>query len=221
MSILELLTDEDEELEKARQINGVVVGIVTNNKDTEGMGRIKVTFPTLSDNSESFWARISTLMAGKDRGSYFLPDVDDEVLVAFGHGDIHKPYIIGALWNGVDTPPETNNDGKNNIRKITSRSGHEIIFNDDNEQMKEKLEIHTKKGHSIILDDSSGAEKIIITDKTESNLIEIDSVQNSIKIESTMKLNIKSKMVEIESDGMMTLKAGATLTLQGALIKIN
>ena len=219
MSILELLTDEDEELEKANQINGVVVGIVTNNKDPDGMGRIKVTFPTLSDDDESFWARMSTLMAGKDRGSFFLPEVEDEVLVAFGHGDIDDPYIIGALWNGVDTPPETNSDGKNNIRKIKSRSGHEIIFND--EKQKEKLEIHTNKGHTITLDDSSGAEKISITDKTENNLIEIDSVQKSITIESTMKLNIKSKMVEIESDGMMTIKAGATLTLQGALIKIN
>jgi len=219
MSILELLTDEDEELEKANQINGVVVGIVTNNKDPDDMGRIKVTFPTLSDDDESFWARMSTLMAGKDRGSFFLPEVEDEVLVAFGHGNIDDPYIIGALWNGVDTPPQTNSDGKNNIRKIKSRSGHEIIFND--EKQKEKLEIHTNKGHTITLDDSSGAEKISITDKTEKNLIEIDSVQNSIKIESTMKLNIKSKMVEIESDGMMTLKAGATLTLQGALIKIN
>lgn len=219
MSILDLLTDEDEELEKANQINGVVIGIVTNNKDPDGMGRIKVTFPTLSDDDESFWARMSTLMAGKDRGSFFLPEVEDEVLVAFGHGDIDDPYIIGALWNGVDTPPETNSDGKNNIRKIKSRSGHEIIFND--EKQKEKLEIHTNKGHTITLDDSSGAEKISIIDKTEKNLIEIDSVQNSIKIESTMKLNIKSKMVEIESDGMMTLKAGATLTLQGALIKIN
>lgn len=219
MSILELLTDEDEELEKANQINGVVVGIVTNNKDPDGMGRIKVTFPTLSDDDESFWARMSTLMAGKDRGSFFLPEVEDEVLVAFGHGDIDDPYIIGALWNGVDTPPQTNSDGKNNIRKLKSRSGHEIIFND--EKQKEKLEIHTNKGHTITLDDSSGAEKISITDKTEKNLIEIDSVQNSIKIESAMKLNIKSKMVEIESDGMMTIKAGATLTLQGALIKIN
>lgn len=219
MSILDLLTDEDEELEKANQINGVVIGIVTNNKDPDGMGRIKVTFPTLSDDDESFWARMSTLMAGKDRGSFFLPEVEDEVLVAFGHGDIDDPYIIGALWNGVDTPPETNSDGKNNIRKIKSRSGHEIIFND--EKQKEKLEIHTNKGHTITLDDSSGAEKISIIDKTEKNLIEIDSVQNSIKIESTMKLNIKSKMVEIESDGMMTIKAGATLTLQGALIKIN
>lgn len=219
MTLLDILTDEDEELEKANQINGVVVGIVTNNKDPDGMGRIKVTFPTLSDDDESFWARMSTLMAGKDRGSFFIPEVEDEVLVAFGHGDIDDPYIIGALWNGVDTPPETNSDGKNNIRKIKSRSGHEIIFND--EKQKEKLEIHTNKGHTITLDDSSGAEKISITDKTEKNLIEIDSVQKSITIESTMKLNIKSKMVEIESDGMMTIKAGATLTLQGALIKIN
>lgn len=211
--------DVFQEGSRDRRVTGVVVGIVTNNKDTEGMGRVKVKFPWRGDSDESYWARVATLMAGEDRGTFFLPEVEDEVLVAFDHGDINHPYVIGALWNGVDTPPETNSDGKNNIRKIKSRSGHEIIFGD--EQSKEKIELHTNAGHTIILDDSAGKEKIEIKDKTGNNSITIDSVQNAITISSQTKLSIKSQMIEIESGGMMTIKSGATLTIQGTLVQIN
>jgi uncharacterized protein involved in type VI secretion and phage assembly len=203
------------------RIHGVVVGIVTNNQDPDGMGRVKVRFPWRDDADESFWARIAVLMAGPERGSYFLPEVDDEVLVAFDHGDIHHPYVLGALWNGQDQPPETNSDGKNNIRKIRSRSGHEIILDDNSEQQQEKVTVKTHAGHQIVLDDSAGQEKIEIKDKTENNTIVIDSVQNSIAIQSQMKVSIKSAMIDIEADTMLTLKAGATLTVQGALVKIN
>ncbi len=220
MSAASLFRDFGDE-SRVRRISGVVIGIVTNNKDTEGMGRVKVKFPWRGDSDESYWARVSTLMAGKDRGAFFLPEVGDEVLVAFDHGDINHPYVIGALWNGVDTPPETNADGKNNIRKIKSRSGHEIIFDDNDEQKKEKIEIHTKAGHTIILDDSAGAEKIEIKDKTGNNSIMIDSVQNAIAISSQMKLSIKAQAIEIESGGMMSIKSSASLTIQGAIVKIN
>ncbi|MBM3235946.1 phage tail protein [Candidatus Poribacteria bacterium] len=219
MNIFDILTDEDQEEARTRRINGVAVGIVTNNKDPDGMGRVKLKFPWLSDSNESYWARIATLMAGKDRGSFFLPEVDDEVLVAFEHGDINHPYVVGALWNGVDTPHETNSDGKNNIRQIRSRSGHQITFDDT--ASKEKVEILTNAGHKIVLDDASGQEKLEIIDKTGSNFIKIDSVQNSISIESAMKLSIKAPMIEIESSGMMTIKASATMTIKGALVQIN
>ena len=86
------------------RILGVVTGVVTNNKDPDKLGRVKVRFPWLSDTDESWWARVASPMAGKDRGVFFLPEVDDEVLVAFEHGDPRFPYVIGALWNG-STPP--------------------------------------------------------------------------------------------------------------------
>lgn len=219
MSLLDILTDEDEEIEKVSRINGVAIGIVTNNNDPDGMGRVKVKFPWLSDANESSWARVSTLMAGNDRGSFFLPEVDDEVLVAFDHGDIHFPFVIGALWNGVDKPPADNSDGKNNIRKIKSRMGHEITFSD--EDSKGKLEILTKAGHKIVLDDSGGGEKIEINDKTGGNSILIDSAQNSIAISSQTKLSIKSQTIEMEAGGTMTIKSSGTLTIQGSLVKIN
>ncbi len=215
MSLEDLISKQGDD----RHIYGVVIGIVTSNKDTEGLGRIKVNFPWRGEKDESFWARIASPMAGNDRGIVFYPEVDDEVLVAFEHGDVNQPYVIGALWNGKDKPPETNADGKNNIRKIKSRSGHEIIFSD--EQAKEKVEIHTNGKHKIILDDTAGSEKIEIIDKTGSNKITFDSMQNLISIESAMQLKIKSQTVEIEAGSMLTIKAGAVLTIQGSMVKIN
>jgi uncharacterized protein involved in type VI secretion and phage assembly len=204
-----------------RRTFGVAAGLVTNNQDPEGLGRVKIRFPWISDDNETDWVRIATLMAGGERGSFFLPEVEDEVLVAFEHGDINHPYVIGALWNGVDKPPETNRDGQNNIRKIKSRSGHEFIFNDDNTAMQEKIEIHTNSGHKIVLDDSAGQEKIEIVDKTGGNKINIDSVQNSITIESALQLKIKATIVEIEATTSLTLKSNAVLTIQGLPVKIN
>ncbi len=221
MSIVDLLTDDNEEQAKSKRVYGVATGLVSDNKDPELLGRVKVKFPWLSEDNESDWAKVMSFMAGKERGGFFLPESGDEVLVAFEHGDINYPYIIGALWSSEDKPPENNKDGKNNIRKITSRSGHEIILNDDNTAKKEKIEIHTNGGHKVVLDDSDGKEKIEIIDKTGSNKITIDSVQNSMDIESAMKLKIKSDIIEIEASSMMTLKAGATLTIQGAIVKIN
>ena len=198
MSIEDLLPGQ--EGLKDRHIFGVVIAVVTSNQDPEGLGRIKINFPWRGEKDESYWARIASPMAGNERGMVFYPEVDDEVLVAFEHGEINQPYVIGALWNGKDKPPETNSDGKNNIRKIKSRSGHEIIFNDDSTTKKEKIEI---------------------VDKTGSNKIKIDSMENSIDIESAMKLKIKSNNVEIEGTASLTLKSSSVLTIQGSIVKIN
>lgn len=199
-------------------ISGVAVGIVTSNNDPEKCGRLKIKLPLFPDNE--VWARMATFMSSRARGSFFLPEIGDEVLIAFENGDINHPYVIGSLWNAVDQPPETNSDGKNNIRKIKSRSGHEIIFNDNNTARKESLEIHTNSGHKIVLDDSIGNEKIEIIDKSQNNKVVIDSVQNSICIES-MQFNIKANIIEIEGTSSLTLKSSAVLTIQGSLVKIN
>ncbi|MFN0085516.1 MAG: phage baseplate assembly protein V [Blastocatellia bacterium] len=219
MNLLELLNGHADTYAGAGKIYGVVVGIVTNNQDPEKLGRVKVKFPWLSDSEDSHWARMATLMAGKDRGSFYLPEVDDEVLVVFEHGDVRFPYVIGMLWNGKDTPHYDNGDGKNDVRAITSRSGHEFVFNDNDQAG--KVVIHTKKNHVITLDDSAGGEKISVVDKTGGNSIVIDSNQKSIAIKSDLKLTIESTMIEIKASGMMKIEAGAILEIKGALVKIN
>lgn len=194
---------------------GVTVGVVTNNQDPDGLGRVKVRFPWLSDEDESHWARVLTLMAGPKRGLWLLPEPEDEVLVAFEHGRVEFPYILGALWNGKDAPPADNSDGKNNLRLLKSRSGHVIQ-----------------------LDDTEGAENIKIVDKSGSNSIIIDAKTNAITITADAdvtvqsangKLILKGKGIEItsqdavkiEASQNMDLKAGPQLNIKGNVVNIN
>jgi uncharacterized protein involved in type VI secretion and phage assembly len=219
MNLVELLEVPESRHTMRGRIFGVVVGIVTNNQDPEGMGRVKVNFPWLSADDESYWARVAAPMAGNNRGAWFLPEVNDEVLVAFEHGDVRAPYVLGALWNGQDAPPRNNSDGKNNERVIRSRSGHELVFNDDSQGA--HVQIKTNAGHLFVLDDTPGQENITVQDKTGNNTIVIDSAQNAITITAQMQLNLKAQTIEIDADTMLTVKAGANLTIQGTLVKIN
>ena len=131
MNLTDALMDQHEKTAGTSRRHGLLHAIVSDNHDPEGLGRVKVRFPGLADDATSDWAHVVSFMAGKDRGAVFLPEVDDAVIVAFVEGDMDYPYILGALWNSKDTSPEPNQDGKNNIRKIKSRSGHEFIFGDD------------------------------------------------------------------------------------------
>ena len=188
------------------KIYGVVTAIVTNNKDPEKLGRIKVKFPWLAEaeEDESAWARIALFMGGNEMGSFFLPEIDDEVLVAFEHGDIHFPYIMGALWNGKQKPHQSNENGKNDIREFKSRSGHKITF-----------------------DDKEGEEKIIIMDKGEKRKIELlmkdksiniinDEDGGGISITSKGDINIESRVgkINMTSKKDITIKSGAKLVTE-------
>src|SRR5271170_858207 len=98
-SLLDVLHPAQNE-DSSGRFYGVAVGIVSNNKDPMNLGRVRMKFPWLSDDHESDWTRMASLMAGPGRGAYFLPEVNDEVLVAFEHGDVRRPYVIGGMWNG-------------------------------------------------------------------------------------------------------------------------
>jgi uncharacterized protein involved in type VI secretion and phage assembly len=194
---------------------GVVVGIVTNNQDPENMHRIKVRFPWLSQDHESNWARVATPMAGNDRGVYFLPEVDDEVLVAFEHGCVEHPYVLGSLWNGKDAPPESNEGGENNHRTLKSRSGHVVRLND-------------RAGNETVeIIDKSGRNKFVIS--TADNSITIEA-QGDITIKSASgKLTLTANGIEIKSQAGVTvqaaqsmdLKASAQIIVKGAMINLN
>lgn len=215
MNFFGVLIDAEEREAMASRIYGVVVGVVTNNQDPDGLGRVKVKFPWLSAEDESAWARLVTPMAGKERGLYFLPEVDDEVMVAFEHGDVRFPYVIGALWNGQDAPPLTNEDGKNNVRQIKSRSGHIIRLND--EDGKEKIEIIDKSEKNSIVFDTAKNTITITTDKD----ITLTAPQGTIKL-NAQKIEMKSSAdTKIEAGAGMDVKASATLNVKGATVNIN
>jgi len=196
---------------------GVVTGVVTNNQDPDGLGRVKVRFPWLSKDHESHWARIAAPMAGDGRGLYALPEVDDEVLVAFDQGRVDHPFILGALWNGKDKPPAGNGDGGNNVRVFRSRSGHVIR-----------------------LDDSAGAEKIEIIDAKGKESLVFDTAAKTIALTADQNVVIESKSgkvqiigkegVEITTDGTGKLEAkqgldlkspGGQVNVQGMAINLN
>jgi uncharacterized protein involved in type VI secretion and phage assembly len=214
MNWLDYLTEPSTPIETQR-IYGVVIAVVTNNQDPQNLGRVKLSFPWLSDHEETDWTRMVVPMAGNGRGFFFLPEVGDEVLVAFEQGDPTYPYVIGALWNGKDLPPEKNEDGKNDIRLIKSRSGHIVRLND-----------------------KPGEETIDIIDKTGKNQITLDATRNVIKIQSDQDIElsapkgaIKLKANEIQleatvnlnvqSKAQMDLKADAIFNLKGAIINLN
>jgi uncharacterized protein involved in type VI secretion and phage assembly len=214
MSISDTLLDTLEEQKQADRVYGVVVAIVTNIKDPEEMGRVKLRYPWLGENAEGYWARIASPMAGNDRGIYFLPEVEDEVLVAFEHGDLRFPYVIGSLWNGRDKPPVKNDDG-NNIRLIKSRSGHMIRLTDTDGS--EKIEIIDKSGKNRILLDTA-VNAITITCEKDMTL---SAPQGTIKLDA-QKVEIKSSAdTKIESAAGMDVKASAVMNIKGATVNIN
>jgi phage protein D len=139
---------EQKQQESQSRIYGVMTGRVTSNQDPEKLGRVRVEIPRLGSKFSANWARPAAFMAGKERGAFFLPEVGDEVLVAFEYGDVALPYIIGSLWNGEDRPPDDNADGRNDLRIIKSRSGHTIRFVD--RPREERLEIADKSGKNRI-----------------------------------------------------------------------
>jgi uncharacterized protein involved in type VI secretion and phage assembly len=214
LNFFELLSDI-EGGGRAMRINGVVVGIVTNNQAPEKMGRVKVKFPWLSDADESNWARVAAPMAGAGRGVYFLPEVEDEVLVAFEHGDPRFPYVVGALWNGTDAPPADNADGNNNIRVIRSRSGHVIRLTD--EDGGEKIEIIDKSEKNSIVIDTAQNTLTITTDKD----IVLSAAQGTITLDA-QKVEIKSSAdTKIEAGAGMDVKASGQMNVKGAVVNIN
>jgi len=195
--------------------NGVVTALVTNNDDKEGkMGRVKVKFPWLDGNLESTWARVTGIGAGNDAGLFWLPEVNDEVLVAFEHGSFDHPYVIGSLWNGKDAPPESSpvNGGKVEIRTFKTTGGHIIRLTDGSSP---KIEVIDSKTNTSVTMDTQ-TKKITIVSKGD------------ISIEATGNLNLKGANVSVEAQSQLNLKgatgnleASGPLKVKGAVVNIN
>ena len=124
-------------------MRGVVTGQVINVKDPDGQGRVQVRFPFMGGQNDSYWAPIATLMSGNVRGSWFMPEIGDEVLVAFNQDDPEHPHVLGFLWNGQDKPPETDP----NMRLIRSVNGHEIRLYDPSPSAGDRGYVQIKDAH--------------------------------------------------------------------------
>ncbi len=186
-------------------VHGVAVGLVSANDDPDKLGRVKLTLPWLDDNFESDWTRVVMLGAGPNSGAVWLPQVHDEVLVAFDHGDMRRPFVIGGLWNGQDKPPLGDgllDNGSVKRRGFVSRNGHKIVFFDgDNDAGIALLTSDQKCKVSL---NQSGTKIHIASDGT-------------IEIESTQDLTIKSSAgISIEADGQLKLKGSGGVKIDGS-----
>ncbi|MBV9280402.1 MAG: VgrG-related protein [Chloroflexi bacterium] len=218
-NLLSLLASERDTM----PITGPVVGIVTDNNDPDGKGRVKVKFPWLSDDNASNWARVVAPGAGSSRGIEFLPEVNDEVLVDFELGDINYPYVLGGLWNGQDAPPKASSEaveaGKVNKRVIQTREGHVITLDDT--QGAGGITIQDKNGDKVILDNTSGAGGITVQDKN-GNKIQLDSAANSLTIQVNGNGTVKAMgNLSVQAEANLQLQANGIVEVKGALIKLN
>lgn len=212
MSIMDVAPRETA-LEAGGYVKGVAIGLVTQNKDPEGLCRVKVRYPWHDQPTESYWARLAMPMAGADRGTVFIPEVGDEVLLAFDREDLRFPYVLGALWNGKDKPPRSNDDGKNDERILESRKHHYLLFDDGARGV---VELAHEKGRKVVLDDDG----FTVQDE-KGNVVKVDSTSGSMTIEAKGPLKIKAASITLEATGTLEVKASATLTLRGSLVQIN
>jgi uncharacterized protein involved in type VI secretion and phage assembly len=199
--------------ESGGYLKGVAIAVVTQNRDPDGLGRVKLKFSWESEPRESDWARCAVPMAGKDRGTYFLPEVGDEVLVAFEREDMRFPYVLGALWNGQDAPPDNNSDGKNDRRVIKSRKGHTLTF--DDQEQGGSVELRLQDGKHLKIDDQG-----LVLEDGKGNKVSIQS-SGAISIEATQSLTLKAPSITLDASATAELKAGATMTVRGGLVQIN
>lgn len=183
---------------------GVYPALVRDVTDPDGQGRVKVSLPWSPDGDGAayeVWARLATFMAGNNRGGWFIPDVNDEVLLAFAAGDPRQPFVVGALWNGQDSPPASmDGAGRNTVKKLRSRNGVTITL--DDEDGREQMVLETPGGQKVTLKDGPGAVEIV------------DANGNSVKLETTgitvtasAKVTVNASTVEV-SAGMVSVSAG-------------
>lgn len=182
-----------------KPINGVVTGIVTH----VGAGKVKLKFPWLHEDEneerQSNWARIATAMAGSDRGTFLMPEVEDEVLVAFEKGSFDHPYVIGFLWNGRDEPPDTDTQK----RVIKTRSGHTITFDDNS-------------GSEEILIESQGGQKVTLKDTPVGSITIQTKMGNEISLDESA-----GGSISLNALNQITLTAPVSITLESASVLLD
>jgi len=185
----------------ARELRPVMphltVGEVTNTDDPLGLGRVKVRVPTLSTEDESAWARLVAPGAGTKRGLQCIPEVQDEVLVGYEHGDPARPYVLGGLWNSTDPPPDPDaaQGGTTHRWSYTTRKGTRVVLHDD---PAEKVELEV----------ANSTTKLVLSD-------------SEVSISGAQKLVISAQQIEVDAKSSLKLSGGADVTVSGGVIKLN
>jgi uncharacterized protein involved in type VI secretion and phage assembly len=201
--------------EPEKKIYGVTVCTVINNIDSTGQARVQLSLPWLPGFQP--WARISNQSAGSGAGSYFVPQIDDEVLVSFNHGDVREPYIVGALWNTKDRPPAPLPTDAINKRKIRTPKGHELEFDD----LLQKVTLTSNAKTTITLD----TQKAEISTPAATVTL---GLAGDVTIKGKTKITLDAPLIEIKAGTLVTIegkaaqfKASAACEIAGKPVKIN
>jgi len=183
-------------------------GLVVDNQDPEGLGRVQVSLPRLGDEVRTDWARVATPMAGPDRGWVSLPEVGDEVLVGFLHGDPEQPVVLGALHGGQDQAPYTNADGGNDVRLFRSRAGHAVTFDDGS---RGGIRVETGSATlTITLEDSTGT--VTIESKGD---IRLKASSGTLRLEAKT-VEVEATDLSVKANASASVEAGTTLALKAS-----
>lgn len=198
---------------------GVVLGVVTNINDPDGMSRVKVKFPWLDDTQESTWASVIAPGAGNNRGFIIYPEVNDQVLVAFEHGDISRPYVLGGVWSSSDAVPVTGiQDGKVKLRAIKTRAGHSLEFAEDDGGNKGSITLKTVGGQKIVISDTDKGIDVI----SAKHSIKFDDQGNAVKIVSggTLEITASGNKLSFTQSGLELSGSGGKLAIAPAGIEL-
>lgn len=192
-------------------IQGLQIGIVTDIEDPEGEFRVRVKLPAVNNDEQGVWARVATLDAGNNRGTFFRPEADDEVIVGFLGDDPRQVVILGMLHSSAKASP-VSPAAANNEKGYVSRSEFKLVFDDE----KKSLTIQSPAGKKIVIDEQAG--KILIEDEN-GNKISMES--SEIKLESAANLTLKAGgQLKIEAP-TLSLNGSGTTEIKGGLVQIN
>ena len=191
---------------------GVVVGTVIDNLDPQEQGRIKVKLQDFGIDSE--WCQVSFFYAGNGYGSFFVPEIGDQVLVAFNHGDMLRPIILGSLYNDKDKPP-TERTADKDQKMIRTKGKHEFLMDDT--PSKEKVQLKTKGEHELLMDETPGKEKVQLKTKGGHTVL-LDDVAKKV----TVKTNSGQEVLLEDAGGKVTIKTsgGQSITMDASGIKL-
>jgi len=211
-----------------RRLFGVVVALVEDSEDPAHEGRVKVRFPWLDDVSVTEWCRVAQLYAGSRYGSLFIPEVGDEVLVAFIHGDRNEPVVLGGLYNGSDKPVAHKEGTDSDKKLIHTKGGHELLFDDGAQSM--KVQVTTSGGHELVMDDqgqtvqvtTSGGHQLAMDDRGQKVQVASTGGHQVALDDGARTLTVRSsggQVVEIDGSGKITVR-GSQIVLDATQIKI-
>ena len=186
-----------------KKVFGVTTATVMNNIDCSGEAKVQLLLPWLPGYMP--WARMSTPMAGLGRGTYFMPQIGDEVLVAFNHGDVREPYVLGGTWNSIDRPPSLAPTDPVTSRKIRTPLGHELAF----DEAKQSVTLTSNTMTSVTLD----PQQALLSTPTASVKI---GMAGDVTITATTKITLKAPVIEISADTMLTVSSNGNATVSAA-----